>query len=113
MTRGAGSISVTDAGGNIESYVLDGFGDRVTTYNKAGGATAYYYDHLGRLVWDWVYAPVYRPDGSVQATGSHRNVYGYDSRGNVTAKIEAYCETERRNTQLCLRQGQPADPGLP
>ena len=38
---------------------------------RRAASTAYYYDRLGRLVWDWVHAPVHRPDGSVQATGSH------------------------------------------
>ncbi len=97
--------SVTDAMGHTESYGVDAFGDRYSKTNKAGGVTAYAYDRLGRLAWDWVPVPVHRPDGTVQATGFHQNAFWYDSRGNVTAKAESYYETERRNTYFAYDKG--------
>ena len=61
--------------------------------------TSYAYDRLAalRLGLGLCQCP---PPGrrSVQASAFHQTAFWYDSRGNVTAKVEGYYETEKRTT---------------
>jgi YD repeat-containing protein len=88
----------TDALGGAESYGYDAWGNRTQVTNKLGGVTRYTYDRLGRLLDERVDTTAYDYAGNPTAYGFYKNMYEYDSRGNVTRKIEGSGLPEQRVT---------------
>ncbi|MEQ1540682.1 MAG: DUF6531 domain-containing protein [Novosphingobium sp.] len=96
-------LSTTDAEGNAqhnapsgqsrtESYTYDALGNRITSTSRLGAVTSYTYDKVGRLIRQSVAGATSNHDaaGNVIA-GSHLvTTFAYDTRGNVTDKVEGY-----------------------
>lgn len=74
---------------NYEAYTYNAFGNVLTHRNKLGGITSYQYDALGRRTQETLPAAAYNTSGTVAASAIV-NRFEYDSRGNMTRKIEAY-----------------------
>lgn len=85
-----GSITqTTDAEGWIESYTYDAFGRRASLVSKnatiakaADGTTIYAYDKNGRLTSETL--PIQGYNSAGNSTGTIKNTYTYDKRGNLT-----------------------------
>ena len=87
--------SVVDAEGKAETYELNTFGDRIRVWNRKATATTvtdphtfYTYDRRGLMVAEELWASSFNTAGTAVTTRII-NTFAYDSRGNLTTKIEA------------------------
>ena len=88
---------VTDAEGHQELFQYNAFGQRSAIRNKLGGWTHYSYDRRGLLVQEQLSIDTFLPGGARQSWHIHNN-FEYDSRGNMTRRVEAAGLAEERNT---------------
>jgi YD repeat-containing protein len=90
-------ISVIDAMGAHEDYILNAFGDRTQVTSKLGGVTTNVFDRRGLLTSETMAMTSVLSNGSNEAT-SVTNTYQYDARGNRTQMVEASGLAEARTT---------------
>lgn len=88
-------IGTTDATGATESFRYDAFGDQVQVTNQLGGTTYNTYDDRGLLIKQLLPITSTTNTGATEAT-SVTNTFAYDSRGNMTQKVEAQGLGEQR-----------------
>ncbi|MBV9695015.1 MAG: RHS repeat protein [Alphaproteobacteria bacterium] len=100
------ATQVTDAEGFYEKYDLDAFGDRIHIFAKSaaagpqngpGGETIDTYDRRGQILTETLPEASYDSSGN-QLAATVTNTYSYDSRGNLTQKVEASGLPEHRTT---------------